>query len=120
AFLGKIRRGEVYGDASVRALEVRRIERSAHAVARLADLFFRKADNVRARKPATRVDLDAHEGRIEAGEGAAVDDGERHALINSPRSDLVDLGRGQFNVSAICIGSHLIERSDRLGGALPV
>ena len=29
-------------------------------------------------KPTTRVDLDTDEGRIEAGERAAVDDGERH------------------------------------------
>jgi hypothetical protein len=79
AFFRQVRRCEVHGDAAAWRVEARVGERGAHAIARLADFLFRKADDVGARQPAAHMHLHAHEGRIEAGEGAAVNDRKGHA-----------------------------------------
>jgi hypothetical protein len=58
-------------------IEIRVRQRRAHAVAP-PDRGFRKADQTKLRQAVARVALDGDQRRIEVGETAGEDDGERH------------------------------------------
>jgi hypothetical protein len=69
---------EVDRDAPRRELEVRVVERGAHAVARLPHFRIRQSDDVESRQPRSEVDFHAHLGRVDSGERAARHRGDGH------------------------------------------
>ena len=67
---------EVDGDLARGKLEVRVLQRRAHAVARLAHLGLRQPDEIDARQAAGEMHLDRDRRRGEPGERAAAHDGD--------------------------------------------
>jgi len=88
--LRQVGRREVDGETPVREVEAGVQQRCAHAIAALAHFGFGKTDDVEGRQSDADVDFDADRGRIEADEGATVDDGERHG--DSRRRPVLEAG----------------------------
>ena len=84
ALFRQVGRREVDGDLARREIEVRVLQRGAHAVARLADLGLGQPDDVDRRQPAAEVHLDVDRRRGETRERAAAYDGDRHGGLPSP------------------------------------
>lgn len=85
-------RREVDSDASRGEFEARVVERSAHAVARLAYFGVRQADDVKRWQPRPEMHLDGDLGRINSCEPAARDRGDRHQI---PRVYTAEEQRGR-------------------------
>jgi hypothetical protein len=77
-FLRQVGRRERDRDLACRKLELRILERRAHAVARFTHLGFGKPDDVHAGQAAREMHLDADAWRADPGQGTTVDDGDRH------------------------------------------
>jgi hypothetical protein len=77
-FLRQIRRCEIHRDLAGRKIELRVLQRGAHALARFLHLGFWKTDKVERRQPAGEMHLDGDQRRVDAGEAARENDGERH------------------------------------------
>ena len=81
--LGQIGGREVDRDLARREIELRVLQRGAHAVARFLDLGVGQADEIERRQPAGEVDFDRDERGLEPGETAREDDRERHRQLLS-------------------------------------
>ena len=93
ALLRQVRGREVDGDAPDRKFKAAVGDRGAHAILAFLDHRLRQPDDRELRQPAARVDLDAHERRVEALLGPAQNRGERHTRIRSWSVELVDIDR---------------------------
>jgi hypothetical protein len=81
--LGQVGGREIDGDLARRKFELRVLQRSAHAIARLLDLGVRKPDEIERGKPAGEMNLDGDERGVETREPARQHDRKRHG--GSPR-----------------------------------
>ena len=87
-FLRQVGRRQADRDALVvRELEAAGLQRRAHALARFLDLGVGQADQREARQAVGEMHLDRHRGRLEAAQGAAVDDGEGHGIDGRRTAD---------------------------------
>ena len=77
-FLRQIRGREVDRDVARGKLEVRVLQRRAHAIARFLHFGFRQADDGEARKTIGEMHFHRDRRRVHAREGPAVEDCKRH------------------------------------------
>ncbi len=76
--LGQVGGGKIDRDAARREFELRVLHRSADAVSRFAHFGFGQTHDVHPRQSAGEMHLDGNQRRFNAGERAAVHDGNRH------------------------------------------
>ncbi len=86
ALLGQVGRRQVYGNAALGKLELRRLDRRTHTIARLAHLGVGEADEVELGQAVAEMDLDRDRRRLDPVERACMHEGERHRRLPGERS----------------------------------
>ena len=83
AVLRQVGRRQVHGDHPCRELELRALDRRAHAILRLAHRGLRQPDDRHPRQSAGQVHLDAHRGRVHARSRTAVHECQTHGRVSA-------------------------------------